>query len=133
MVVRMENNGLSNEDLEKKRVPCEVWTRVMGYHRPVENFNIGKKAEHKNRVPFKEESFPSEDTTYLLFTTGRCVKCPAMKEAVKNKVEFSGVVIDDTHEDFSVLADSFRVTSVPTLIFVKGGAEVDRFHDPSEL
>jgi anaerobic ribonucleoside-triphosphate reductase len=32
-----------------------VYTRVMGYHRPVESFNIGKKAEHKERKYFKEE------------------------------------------------------------------------------
>lgn len=32
---------------------CEVWTRVMGYHRPVASFNIGKKGEHAERVHFK--------------------------------------------------------------------------------
>ena len=26
-----------------ERQPCEVWTRVMGYHRPVQSFNVGKK------------------------------------------------------------------------------------------
>lgn len=35
---------------------CEVWTRVMGYHRPVASFNIGKKGEHAERVHFREES-----------------------------------------------------------------------------
>ena len=29
------------KDSERQR--CEVWTRVMGYHRPVQSFNIGKK------------------------------------------------------------------------------------------
>ncbi|MBT0768350.1 ribonucleoside triphosphate reductase [Kineosporia sp. J2-2] len=33
---------------------CEVWTRVMGYHRPVSSFNIGKKGEHGERIPFLE-------------------------------------------------------------------------------
>ena len=33
---------------------CEVWTRVMGYHRPVSSFNIGKQGEHAERVPFVE-------------------------------------------------------------------------------
>ena len=37
-----------------ERQPCEIWTRVMGYHRPVESFNDGKKAEHAERVPFIE-------------------------------------------------------------------------------
>ena len=30
---------------DKERQPCEVWTRVMGYHRPVSSFNVGKKGE----------------------------------------------------------------------------------------
>lgn len=33
---------------------CLVYTRVMGYHRPVESFNIGKKGEHKQRLHFLE-------------------------------------------------------------------------------
>lgn len=31
-----------------------VWTRVMGYFRPVESFNIGKKGEHRERLHFTE-------------------------------------------------------------------------------
>lgn len=36
------------------RQRCEVWTRVMGYHRPVSEFNLGKKSEHEERLHFKE-------------------------------------------------------------------------------
>ncbi len=32
----------------------QVWTRVMGYHRPFDSFNIGKKGEHMERVLFKD-------------------------------------------------------------------------------
>ncbi len=39
---------------DSERQPCEVWTRVMGYHRPVSSFNIGKKGEHKDRLFFQE-------------------------------------------------------------------------------
>jgi hypothetical protein len=39
---------------DTERQPCEVWTRVMGYHRPVSSFNIGKKGEHKERRFFRE-------------------------------------------------------------------------------
>ena len=28
---------------DAERQPCEVWTRVMGYHRPIEAYNVGKK------------------------------------------------------------------------------------------
>ena len=37
-----------------ERQRCEVWTRVMGYHRPVASFNIGKKGEHHERCFFVE-------------------------------------------------------------------------------
>ncbi len=37
-----------------KRQRCEVWTRVMGYHRPVSEFNPGKKSEHFERIHFIE-------------------------------------------------------------------------------
>lgn len=43
-------------DLE--RVRCEVWTRVMGYHRPVSAFNAGKQAEHAERRMFREAQAP---------------------------------------------------------------------------
>lgn len=40
------------QDHERQR--CEVWTRVMGYHRPVSEFNPGKQAEHGERRHFAE-------------------------------------------------------------------------------
>jgi ribonucleoside-triphosphate reductase len=33
---------------------CEVWTRVMGYYRPVAAFNTGKQGEYEERVCFDE-------------------------------------------------------------------------------
>jgi hypothetical protein len=38
----------------EERQRCEVWTRVMGYHRPVASFNVGKKGEHCERRFFEE-------------------------------------------------------------------------------
>ncbi len=40
---------------DEERTPCEVWTRVMGYHRPVSAFNAGKQAEHHERLMFSEQ------------------------------------------------------------------------------
>lgn len=37
------------------RQKTEVYTRVMGYHRPVSAFNAGKRAEHAERRYFKEQ------------------------------------------------------------------------------
>ncbi|MHB8255425.1 MAG: anaerobic ribonucleoside-triphosphate reductase [Acidiferrobacter sp.] len=42
---------LKNEERQR----CEVWTRVMGYHRPVSEFNPGKRGEHAERVHFRED------------------------------------------------------------------------------
>lgn len=41
---------------ESERQRCEVWTRVMGYHRPVASFNRGKVGEFNERKFFDERS-----------------------------------------------------------------------------
>ena len=46
-------DAITLTDAERQR--CEVWTRVMGYHRPVASFNIGKRGEHCERRFFREE------------------------------------------------------------------------------
>ncbi|GAB4181861.1 MAG: hypothetical protein Fur0032_23000 [Terrimicrobiaceae bacterium] len=40
---------------EHERQRCEIWTRVMGYHRPVSQFNKGKQSEHRERRFFVEK------------------------------------------------------------------------------
>ena len=39
---------------ESERSKCTVYTRVMGYHRPVETFNAGKQGEFEEREHFVE-------------------------------------------------------------------------------
>lgn len=39
---------------EHRRTRCEIWTRVMGYHRPVAAWNPGKQSEHAERRYFAE-------------------------------------------------------------------------------
>lgn len=39
---------------DNERQACEVWTRVMGYHRPISAYNIGKKGEAAERLYFSE-------------------------------------------------------------------------------
>ena len=50
MKVQVQKIDLRDEERQR----CEVWTRVMGYHRPVASFNIGKKGEHRERRFFRE-------------------------------------------------------------------------------
>ena len=49
----LETRAIVLDDSERQR--CEVWTRVMGYHRPVASFNIGKQGEFYERRFFEEE------------------------------------------------------------------------------
>ncbi len=51
-VTSVQTISLKLEDHERQR--CEVWTRVMGYHRPVSSFNIGKQGEFHERKFFRE-------------------------------------------------------------------------------
>lgn len=41
---------------DSERTPCEIWTRVMGYHRPISSFNIGKQGEVAERKYFSEKN-----------------------------------------------------------------------------
>ena len=45
---------------DSERQPCEVWTRVRGYFRPVSEFNIGKKSEYAERKCFSEKKATSK-------------------------------------------------------------------------
>ncbi|PTX96999.1 hypothetical protein DB345_07425 [Spartobacteria bacterium LR76] len=53
------NSNIQLEDHERQ--PCEIWTRVMGYHRPVSQFNIGKQSEYRERRLFQEPA-PTHET-----------------------------------------------------------------------
>lgn len=52
---------------DSERTRCEIWTRVMGYHRPVHTFNPGKQSEHADRQLFVE---PSQTETPDLVCSG---------------------------------------------------------------
>jgi Anaerobic ribonucleoside-triphosphate reductase len=53
---------------DEERQPCEVWTRVMGYHRPVSSFNTGKKGEYHERRFYREQHCgrPAQEDTEQL-------------------------------------------------------------------
>ncbi len=53
---------------DAERQPCEVWTRVMGYHRPVSEFNKGKKSEYYSRKCFVE----AKAVQHLDYNTQSC-------------------------------------------------------------
>jgi len=57
MNTTLETN-IKLEDHERQR--CEIWTRVMGYHRPISQFNAGKQSEFKERKFFVEDKIGSK-------------------------------------------------------------------------
>ena len=50
--IRSEIARLEEDIKQVKGTPCEIYTRVVGYHRPVKNWNKGKQEEFKDRVVF---------------------------------------------------------------------------------
>lgn len=44
-----------------KRTPCEIWTRVMGYLRPVSHYNTWKKSEFYSRKYFDAKKVDNSD------------------------------------------------------------------------
>lgn len=46
---------------KSKRTPCEVFTRVMGYLRPVSNYNVWKKSEFYSRKYFDEKKIDNSE------------------------------------------------------------------------
>lgn len=55
MVLRQRKLRQMIELDDSERTPCEVWTRVMGYFRPMVCANIGKQQEMKDRVYFSQK------------------------------------------------------------------------------
>ena len=48
----MDENVLSVSEGDEVKVPCEVYSRIVGYLRPVQNWNAGKQGEFAERVVF---------------------------------------------------------------------------------
>lgn len=64
----LKNHRINEEDVESvdnnlvvtfkdgsQQQICEVWSRVMGYYRPMSEYNVGKRQEHADRQLFAEE------------------------------------------------------------------------------
>lgn len=54
-------NTKQSKGVEGMVVPCEVWSRIVGYYRPVQNWNIGKKQEFKDRILYDRGFMVNKD------------------------------------------------------------------------
>ncbi len=87
-----------------KIIPCEVYSRVVGYYRQIHNWNQGKRQEFNDRVTFDERvSMQNPKATadipaacnaaeiealeqfYKVFTVPHCEKCEEVKSFLKGK------------------------------------------------
>ena len=117
----------------------EVYSRITGYYRPVQNWNEGKSEEfverktydipnskltHKGVAKIKEESeifHPEsqvEDGEMLLFTTKTCPNCRVAKAAL-DKAGLKYKVIDA--EENPELCKRYKVMQAPTLVAFTDG------------
>lgn len=51
--LQQQIQGIKKQLAEVKGTPCEVYSRVVGYLRPVQSWNKGKKEEYSQRKTFK--------------------------------------------------------------------------------
>jgi len=125
----------------------EVYSRITGYYRPVQNWNDGKSQEYKERKVYdiansklsekiKEAKNPvsetkacgAEDATYL-FTTATCPNCKIACQILdKNGVAYTKLLADENKD----MAMNFEVKQAPTLVVVKNG-EVSKFAGVSDI
>ena len=107
----------------------EVYSRITGYYRPVQNWNDGKSQEFQDRKTYRPDiSCPPDkaqpqktqkalaDKLYL-FTTKTCPNC----RIVKPMLERAGISYEvmDAEENLE-LAQTYRLTQAPSLVAVTG-------------
>jgi len=127
----------------------EVYSRITGYYRPVQNWNAGKSQEYKNRVNYdmaasrempvggqpeeamngmtelKPES--KETGKLLLFTTKTCPNCRIAKELLK---DVAYEVVDA--EERVDLTNEYGIMQAPTLVELKDG-DVRKYVNASNI
>lgn len=117
----------------------EVYSRITGYYRPVQNWNDGKLQEFQNRTEYQmgnklsrinqfdkltvrktvtAEHADAEKSNTYLFTTKTCPNCNLAKKYLQN-VDYMVVDAEENME----LAVKYGVRQAPTLVIVAGQSE----------
>ncbi|MDE5697339.1 MAG: ribonucleoside triphosphate reductase [Lachnospiraceae bacterium] len=114
----------------------EIYSRITGYYRPVQNWNDGKLQEYQNRTEYRmgnnigkvsriggirqmeqTPEYVGKSNTYL-FTTKTCPNCNLAKKYLQN-VDYTVVDAEENME----LAVRYGVRQAPTLVIVAGQSE----------
>ena len=127
----------------------EVYSRITGYYRPVQNWNDGKTQEYKDRreydiatshlthqgciscsdaIPNNTDSGEIENAVYL-FATATCPNC----KIASSFLDKAGVVYEKLYaNDKPQLAAHYGIKQAPTLVVINNG-EVSKFAGVSEI
>jgi ribonucleoside-triphosphate reductase len=117
----------------------EVYSRITGYYRPVQNWNDGKSQEFKDRKVYAEGKLASKKPLYLndtrsgeeeqtcecagedrtiLFATASCPNCKmAAMFLDKAGISYEKLLAEDNKD----LVAEFEIKQAPTLIHISGG------------
>ena len=112
------------------QAPTEVYSRITGYYRPVQNWNDGKLQEYANRKEYDiatsilkkkptlnrladDVQEVSDTTVKYLFTTKTCPNCRVAKEYLKDE----DYILVDAEEEVE-LTQQYKVMQAPTFVVV---------------
>ena len=146
-----DHGYLEGEQFEcpKCHKKTEVYSRITGYYRPIQNWNAGKVAEFNNR---KEYNIPSSKLTHvgplkesdrkfkevsglnqpmkelLLFTSPTCPNCKMAKMLLdKANVKYKNIDAMKNKEETT----SFGIQKAPTLLVPNKNGSYDKFDNAS--
>ncbi len=125
---------------------AEVYSRITGYYRPVQNWNEGKSQEYKNRRIYEMENSrempvstgirsESQMEVYqtgmsdglYLFTTKTCPNCNIAKEYLK---DISYTMVDA--EENADITKEYNIFQAPTLLEINNGV-VGKYANASNI
>ncbi len=129
--------------------PAEVYSRITGYYRPVQNWNDGKSQEYADRKVYdianshltrngvaqeaiiteSKNDTPNVDDGLYIFTTATCPNCKiACATLDKAGVAYTKILANENPE----VAEQFGIRQAPTLVVVKNG-EYEKFAGVSDI
>ena len=125
----------------------EVYSRITGYYRPVQNFNDGKAQEYKDRLEYNLNTSvlkrsgvpetccgetmaeatiadaPDYEDTYFLFATRTCPNCKVAASLLeKAGIPYEKLYVDENEE----LAKELELKQAPTLV-IRNGASTAKY------
>ncbi len=108
----------------------EVYSRITGYYRPVQNWNDGKSQEYKDRKVYNiaeskfrgDKKADAKDNEIILVTTATCPNCKmAIAQLDKAGIAYKKVLAEENPQ----LVEKYSIMQAPTLIVpTESGAEV---------